>query len=235
MQFLIPPSNEGTEPMPLWGWWIILCVLVFGWCLINSAFGSSREIIGGILAIASFGLCIIIAILHGWKWGIISLIGCFAGQNLFLPITREIVRARLGYADYGVAFYRDRELARAKREIWLDRDDPRIRRREKKENRHRENTVRKAVQRDDIREVMAFHNASSKDLFAFYEHLKNQSLPPHLREVVMSNPAIVNFYLSNSTPEDIDGKYLRNIDSIDVFVTLTNWTVENPFGEKPYG
>lgn len=90
-----------------------------------------------------------------------------------------------------------------------------------------------AVEIPAIAETLTQLGATERDLVALYDRIEVHSLPPQIRETVLQNVHLVQFFLENSEPYDVnDGTYGRKV-SIDTAMRLQLWTHSNPRGKEP--
>jgi hypothetical protein len=225
-------SKGGKEV--IWLIWAApLIVIVFLWSLNQFLSGGWKTQISGVLAFLIFALCGIAFLISGWAMGLIALCGAFLLGALSHGPALFIAKKLVKYPNLGAAEYAEGQLAETMRDFGSAEYFRRREKQEQEQAKHLAKALAKSLGRADIREVMKEHAASKQDVEAFYQRVEICSLPPHLKEQAICNASMLDYFLKNSVKTEGAGKYVRDVTSQSVSLTLRLWAGHNPSGDKP--
>ncbi len=216
-------------------WAIVLAGFVFLFCINERLHGRLKEVNGGVLAFVIFGMCVVAVYLWGWLAGMGALIGAFALGALLDDPSLWIARKVTRYPDRGVEEYNRVKLRRTMRDISSGKWFERAEKERQEEAHHMAAVVRRSLSQSTIQEVLVRHGAAERDLEAFYQRFGITTLPPTIREVTFRNAAMLDWFLSNSVAGEIEGKYVRNLQSREASVILGLWAAHTPEEPIPPG
>jgi hypothetical protein len=216
-------------------WAIVLAGIVFLFSINERLHGRLKQVIGGVLAIAIFGMCGVAVYLWGWLTGMGALIGAFALGALLDNPSLWVAKKLTRYPDRGVEEYGRVKLKRTTRDIASGKRLEQAQKERQEESRHMAAVVRRSRSQSAIQEVLARHGAAERDLEAFYQRFEITTLPPSLREVALGNAAMLDWFLSNSVAGEFEGKYVRNLRCRDASLLLSLWAAHTPEEAIPPG
>ncbi|MGH9340093.1 MAG: hypothetical protein ACRD1R_11035 [Acidobacteriota bacterium] len=216
-------------------WWAVpLAVFVFSWTLNEFLRGKLKETVGGVLALLIFGFVGLAFLFSGWLWGLGALVGAFILSNIYRPVALAVARRMITYPDLGVERYQHERMQQTLHDFGSEDYFKRRAAEEKSEQVHRNRVVANALKDEHLREVLGRHGSSKQDLAALYDRVEVRTLPPKMREAVLRNPELVDYFLGNSTPAEFRGEYVRNVTGQATSMTLALWCSSNPGGKRPH-
>jgi hypothetical protein len=218
-----------------WLWWAVPHVgAVFGWTLNEFLRGSARVIISGAITWTIFGLVGVAFFVSGWKFGIGAFVGAFVLVALLCPLASAVAKKLIDFPDLGYDKYADRHAQQIVKRFGPDQDFEERGRDLEEESCHRAAAVSSAMKNRTIANLLVKLSATDQDLAALYDRLEVHSLPPQVRETVLANAALIEFWLENSEPfVQYDGSHGRKITAVDTALRLGLWTRSNPGGDEP--
>lgn len=215
-------------------WWAVpLAVVVFLWTLNEFLRGQLKEVASGVLALLAFAFVALAFFISGWKWGIAALIGAFALANIFRPPALALARRLIRYPDLGVERYQRERLQQTIRDSGSEDYFRRREAEETSDRSHRDKVVASALKDAQLAKVLDRHGSSDRDLIALYERVEVKTLPLRMREEIICNAELVDYFLANSEPAEFRGQYVRNVTGQDISMTLTLWCSSSPRGRRP--